>query len=504
MNKYHFKDFLSESRSPQFGDSLSIFGQHLFQAVKECLEGALLPYWEYLRICTERNIFIVGGALRNLALSKPVKDWDLVVDCNDPNEVRFLSRQFCDFAKASWVVLDEKRGFYRAVFTQENIEIDFCTRQGENILEDLQERDFTLNALAYSLKDGALYDVGSGLVDLLNRKLSIVSTHSLISDPLRALRAVRFYLAYSLTIDARLESEIAHFLRSGLINIAGERLAAELSIIFNHALADRKWPLQSMALDSFLSQKWDSKRTFPEKELSCWELLTGLEEQQRQAWPLFKYSGRLLQNKLKESPKGGRTYLSLLKLSFLAKFDLLTPQNNRFKLSGAELQVVREAQTASEELAKLLAKPLNRREFYRFFCKVKCFFIIAAVNGIWLSSLLKASSITKNSTIKAAFVGAGKKVQMENIKEGAFPVSKYASWALYLDCLLLDYLKGGMLSRPLVPVDGCLLQRKLGIKPGPGLGKILRELAEECSLHGMSEEEALSWVKDRLSRDIAF
>ena len=504
MSKYYQTDFLSESRSPQISDSLSIFGQHLFRAVKECLVSMLSPYWQYLRICTERDIFIVGGALRNLALAKPVKDWDLVVDCDDPNEVCLLSRQFCDFAKASWVVLDKERGFYRAVFTQTNIEIDFCTRQGKNIFEDLQERDFTLNALAYSLKDGALYDVGSGLVDLWKHKLSLVSPHSLASDPLRALRAVRFRLLYSLTIDSRLEEEIANFLRGGLINIAGERLIAELSVILNHTLSDRKLLLQSMAFDIFLGQKWDHKQNFLGTELSCWELLTGLEEQQRLAWPLFKYSGRLLQQKLKESPKGGRNYLSLLKLVFLAKFDSLTPHNNRFKLSGAELQVIKEMRTASEELAELLAKPLDRREFYCFFGKVKYFFIVASVNGIWLSSLIKTSSITKGSTAEAAFAGAGKKAQMENSRGGAFPVGKYASWALYLDCLLLDYLKGGMLSKPLVPVNGSLLQKKLGIEPGPGLGRILRELAEECSLRGLSEEEALSWVKDRLSQDVAF
>ena len=100
MSKYYLTDFLVEPRYSHFSDSLRLLGRHLFQAIKECLEGALSPYWQYLRVCTERNIFIVGGALRNLALMKPVKDWDLLVDCNDPNEVRLLSRQFCDFAKA--------------------------------------------------------------------------------------------------------------------------------------------------------------------------------------------------------------------------------------------------------------------------------------------------------------------------------------------------------------------------------------------------------------------
>ena len=155
-------------------------------------------------------------------------------------------------------------------------------------------------------------------------------------------------------------------------------------------------------------------------------------------------------------------------------------------------------------MANLLVKPLDRRAFYHFFCKVRYFFVIAAVNGIWLSYLLKTSAVVKCQPVKVDPVGAGKKAQAENTVQGAFPVGEYTSWALYLDCLLLDYLKGGMLSKPLVPIDGCVLQKKIGIGPGPVLGKVLRELAEECSLRGLSEEEALSWVKDRLSQDMAF
>ena len=504
MVKYCETDFFSDSRLDYFNDDLHQFGRHLFQAIKGCLEAKSSPYWEYLRTSTNKNIFIVGGALRNLALGKPIKDWDLVVDCDDPSEVHSLALQFCNFAKASWVVLDKERGFYRVVFTQKNLEIDFCTRQGKNIFEDLQERDFTVNALAYSLKDGILYDVSSGLVDLCNKKLVAISSHSLANDALRALRAVRFRLAYSLCFDSPLDSEIAFFLHSGLTNIAGERIAAELSAILSFPLASHKLLLQNLALDAFLQQNWDFKRAFPQAKLSLWELLSVLEEQQECGWPILKHSGRLLQKKLQQSPKGGRTYLTLLKLAFLSGSNLLTTQNNRFKLSIAELQVVQEIGAAADELANLLFKPLDRRAFYDFFCKVRYFFVIAAVNGVWLSYLLKTSAAVKCQPTKVNPVGAGKKAQAENIRQGAFPFGECASWALYLDCLLLDYLKGGMLSKPLVPVDGCLLQKKMGIEPGPVLGKVLRELAAECSLRGLSEEEALSWVKDRLSQDMAF
>ena len=504
MVKYCATDFLANSLAHRFSDDLCQFGRHLFQAIKDCLEDKSFPYWEYLLTSTSKNIFIVGGALRNLALGQPIKDWDLIIDCDDPSEVRSLSLQFCNFAKAAWVVLDKERGFYRAVFTQNNLEIDFCTRQGKNILEDLQERDFTVNALAYSLKDGILYDVSSGLVDLCKSRLVAVSSHSLANDTLRALRAVRFCLAYSLFSDSQLNSEISLLLRSGLTNIAGERIAAELAAILNLPLANRKLFLQNLAFDIFLQQNWDLKRIFPQVKLSLWELLTGLEEQQKCGWTIFKHSGHLLQKQLRQSPKGGRTYFSLLKLAFLSNSDLLTAKKNRFKLSVAELQVIQEIGAAAEELADLLVKPLDRRAFYRFFCKVRYFFIVAAVNGVWLSYLLKSSSAVKCQPVEVGSIGAGKKAQVENTEYGAFLVGECASWALYLDCLLLDYLKGGMLSKPLVPIDGCLLQKKMGIRPGPVLGKVLRELAEECSLRGLSKEEALSWVKDRLSQDMAF
>lgn len=502
MYKYCLADFLSQSPASHFSHSLSQFGGHLFQALKEQLEGAWAPYRKFLTNCTDKNIFWVGGALRNLALGKPIKDWDLLIDCDNPEEVALLSRQFCDFTSASWVILDKGRGFYRAIWPQTNSVIDFCTRQGKNIFEDLQERDFTVNALAYSLKEGLLYDLGSGLGHLEEGKLALVSSHSLGSDSLRALRAVRLSLAYSLTIDSQLAGEIASFLLSGLPHIAGERLAAELAALLNLPLATHKLSLKKWAFDIFLGQNWDKQRAFPTMELSLWELLIGLEAEQKEGWPIFKHSGRLLQRVLNQSPKGGRSYLALLKLAFLADWTRLSPKSNRFKLSTAELRVIEESGLAATQLAQLLVQPPDKRQFYYFFSKVSYFFIIAAVNGVWLSLGLKKSRAL--GTTEANGGGAGKRAQVENSQGGMSPADKYATWALYLDCLLLDYLKGGTLSKPLVPVDGRWLQKKMGIEPGPVLGKMLRELTAECSRRSMSEEEALFWVKDRLAQDMAF
>lgn len=484
MIKYCQTDFLLSNGTFQFSDNLSRFGLSLFQAIKDQLKGNLAPYWNYLRYKTDKDIFIVGGALRNLAWGKSVKDWDLIIDCEQSAEVCLFSRQFCDFAEASWVVLDEERGFYRAVFNHHNIEIDFCTRQGKNIEQDLQERDFTINALAYSLKSDLLYDIGGGLSDLWCRRLVSVSSHSLEGDPLRALRAIRFCLAYSLASEKKLDDKITAFLSSGLTEIAGERLAAELAAILELPLALCRVRLQNWALDIFLQQNWEARRTFWDVEFSLWKMLVCLEKQQTCGWPLFKHSGRLLQIKLNQSPRGGRSYFTLLKLALLTEPDLLSEKNNRFKLSGAELQVIKETNQAAE-LAKLLTDPVDRREYYHFFCRIKYFFVAAAVNGICLSSIFEVNFAEGRLSSRVDSVG-------------------YTYQTFYLDCLLFDYFKGGTLSRPIVPVDGHLLQKKLGIKPGPELGKILRELAAECSQRGMSEEEALCWVKDRLSQEGPF
>ena len=63
---------------------------------------------------------------------------------------------------------------------------------GADVVDDLARRDFTVNAMARRLEDGALVDPFGGRADLERRRLRTVSPGSFAEDPLRIVRGLRF------------------------------------------------------------------------------------------------------------------------------------------------------------------------------------------------------------------------------------------------------------------------------------------------------------------------
>lgn len=77
--------------------------------------------------------------------------------------------------------------------------------------DDLAARDFSVNAMAYSLKDGILHDPHGGLNDMLNRKTIRTLHHPelhLSQEPALASRAIRLASQYNLTFDQALWNAI--------------------------------------------------------------------------------------------------------------------------------------------------------------------------------------------------------------------------------------------------------------------------------------------------------
>jgi len=102
----------------------------------------------------------------------------------------------------------------------------------EDLLEDLKERDFTINAIAINLHDFvrgnfAIIDPFGGREDLRRKLIRAVDFGNLIEDPLRMLRAYRFRQS----LDFRIEPTLRDFIRknAGLIKtVSKERIVGEL------------------------------------------------------------------------------------------------------------------------------------------------------------------------------------------------------------------------------------------------------------------------------------
>jgi tRNA nucleotidyltransferase/poly(A) polymerase len=106
--------------------------------------------------------------------------------------------------------------------------LDIAEIEGGSIEADLGRRDFTINAIAVSLPDGGIVDPFGGLKDLRRRRLSCVATENLRADPLRALRAARFYATHGLRPD-RATLGAARAAAPEMHRVAVERIETELS-----------------------------------------------------------------------------------------------------------------------------------------------------------------------------------------------------------------------------------------------------------------------------------
>lgn len=146
--------------------------------------------------------YLVGGAVRDTLLGRPVRDLDWLVGKPrleaDRAAVKLGGRAFC---------LDEQRDHWRVV--TENITRDYTPLEDlERGLEpNLRARDYTLNALAADLS-GKLIDPTGGRADLRAKRLRMVSEANLRADPVRGLRGVRFAATLGFGLEANTKAAV--------------------------------------------------------------------------------------------------------------------------------------------------------------------------------------------------------------------------------------------------------------------------------------------------------
>jgi poly(A) polymerase len=178
-------------------------------------------------------IYLVGGAIRDALLNRPNYDLDFVT----PGDAMKIARQVADSLGSAYFPLDTKRKVARVILKKDTqldgagenaTRIDFSTFQGMDLIQDLQGRDFTMNAMAVKINQlDELMDPLGGVNDLLSKHLRACSPRSLLDDPVRILRAVRF----SVDLDLSIPSETLQLIKQATGNIpevSAERLRDEL------------------------------------------------------------------------------------------------------------------------------------------------------------------------------------------------------------------------------------------------------------------------------------
>ncbi|MCR4287495.1 MAG: hypothetical protein NUW09_05745, partial [Deltaproteobacteria bacterium] len=187
-----------------------------------------------------RAVYLVGGAVRNLALSLPLPhDYDFAVPTDKKHGLKALAAALSSAFNGSFFLLDKDAPSYRIALKLEDMPftVDLSPVKGRDIVEDLNGRDFTVNAAAIDLKAlftnrPSVIDPLSGLKDAKKKLLKAVSTKAFDEDPLRCLRAIRLMLQYGFRLTERTRAAIRK--KARLMEMTSrERVRDELVLIFS-------------------------------------------------------------------------------------------------------------------------------------------------------------------------------------------------------------------------------------------------------------------------------
>lgn len=188
--------------------------------------------------------YVVGGAVRDAYMYLEPHDYDIATNAR-PEEVMKLFKCFAsgiEFGTVTAVIGDkeDKEGFEITTFRKEGAYSDGRhpdrVEYADNIYEDLSRRDFTINALAYDLKNNCLIDKFGGLEDIENGLIRGVGDvkERYKQDALRMLRAIRFCAKLGFEMEAFTETAILD-LHQNIELVSPERWRDELTKILNTA-----------------------------------------------------------------------------------------------------------------------------------------------------------------------------------------------------------------------------------------------------------------------------
>jgi len=199
------------------------------------------------------SAYVVGGFVRDLLLNVPNLDLDIVVEGFG---ISFAQ----SFAKKHSARVRSHQKFGTAVVVlPTGMKFDIATARTEfyeypaalptvelgSIKKDLYRRDFTINALAIRINEkgfGELIDFFGGQRDLKERTIRVLHNLSLIEDPTRAFRAIRFETRMGFAISRHTQNLIRNAVKMELFHrLAGGRVFTELALLFRETM-----PLKAM------------------------------------------------------------------------------------------------------------------------------------------------------------------------------------------------------------------------------------------------------------------
>src|SRR5919108_4030573 len=179
-------------------------------------QRALLALQDVAR-AAEMNVYLTGGAVRDIISGFTIRDLDFTVQGNPLRLQKELER-----AKAIVSAIDDDLKMLYVTLPG-NVRAEISMARTENyekagkppivspatIIEDLRRRDFTVNAMALSLNPGSrglLMDPFNGAADIEAKLIRILHNYAFVEDPSRLIRAVHFAARFHWPLEERTQA----------------------------------------------------------------------------------------------------------------------------------------------------------------------------------------------------------------------------------------------------------------------------------------------------------
>ena len=180
------------------------------------------------------EIYLVGGCIRDFLDNKNSYDKDIIIKSG---EAESFAKELADKTGGYFIVLDKINKIYRVVMPDKINYFDISAMLNDNLSDDIQRRDLTINSIVYDIKNDEIIDIAGGIGDFNNGILRTFSLKNFEDDPLRMLRVFRFCAKYNFEIDENIKIFIKN--NSEMINnCAKERINQETVKLFDGKYAD--------------------------------------------------------------------------------------------------------------------------------------------------------------------------------------------------------------------------------------------------------------------------
>lgn len=408
--------------------------------------------------------YLVGGCVRDLVIGRIPKDWDLTTNAKPEEITALFPETYCNNDYGTVGVVNETTDDlrlkvvevtpYRTEGSYSDTRRPDSVSFGVSLEEDLKRRDFTVNALAFRLKDEKLVDLFDGIGDITKKRLKTVGKpeERFGEDALRMMRAVRLAAQLNFAIEAETMSAITKNVKL-LGRISIERISDEFIRIIDSAV-----PMQGIV---FLERLGMIDYILPEIKEAI-----GCEQGGIHAYDVYEHSLRSLQ------AAADKDFSTELRLAALLH-DIGKPatrrrggKNKEFSFYGHEVVGARMAEKILNRLKLPREMVVNVTKLVRW----HMFF--SDPEQITLSAVRRTITRVGEEHIDDLLnlrvcdrIGTGRP------KEQPFRFRKYKA--------MVDEALRDPISVKRLKINGDTIMDKTGEKPGKKLGYILHALLEE-------------------------